>query len=635
MQKPLKFIFKLAFLSILLLTTTCKKDELVKVTKLEIGSESNVTATTATVAATFVDLSGNVTAFGHCYATSSNPGVSGSKTTNSGAAQEGVFSSNLSGLSANTTYYVRAYAQEGDKAIYSSGEISFTTLEAKYITITAPVATDIWEKGSTQTIKWDDNIDENVTISLLKAGIVDREIIANTESDGNYNWTLPTAADLTVDTDYSIKIASISNSSIIDQSTNFTISALLPTVTTDAITDITYESASSGGNVTDDGGDPVTAKGVCWSTSQNPTTADDKTSDGTGTGTFTSSLTGLADNTTYHVMAYATNSVETGYGEDIEFTTSLAPYIIVTSPTDEDIWEMASSKQITWEHNITAEQVKIELYKGGSWREDIEAEATNTEYIGSYSWNIPDDLTDASDYQIRISDGSIEALSDNFEIFGKIEDYEKHTYRIVKIGNQWWMRENLRSTKYSSGNSILRITDGTTWQSLTKDAKVYCYYNNDSSENSVPYGVLYTWAAAMNSSVAPGTQGVCPTGWHLPSDEEWKQLEMQLGMNTTEADNTGWRGTDEGGKLKETGTAHWNSPNEGATNESDFTALPGGYRSSNTGNFGTLNTHTYYWTSTSQGDYNAWYRDLSTNEAKVARSDRTRTFGYSVRCVKN
>ena len=168
MKNAIQIIFKLILISFLLLTITCKKDELVKVTNLKIGSGSNVTETTVTIGAEFVDLSANVTAFGHCYATTSTPTISDSKTTNSGTAKKGAYSSNLTGLSPNTTYFVRAYAMDNGKPVYSDTEISFTTLEAKYINITAPVVTDNWTKGTTQNITWTDNIDENVDIILMK-----------------------------------------------------------------------------------------------------------------------------------------------------------------------------------------------------------------------------------------------------------------------------------------------------------------------------------------------------------------------------------------------------------------------------------------------------------------------------------
>jgi uncharacterized protein (TIGR02145 family) len=135
-------------------------------------------------------------------------------------------------------------------------------------------------------------------------------------------------------------------------------------------------------------------------------------------------------------------------------------------------------------------------------------------------------------------------------------------YNIVKIGNQWWMAENLNANEYSNG---IPLINGTGAGNISSDytTKYYFYYNDDSITYADTYGTLYTWAAAMNgvssSDANPGdVQGVCPDKWHLPSDAEWKDLELYLGMDQIEVDATEWRGTDEGGKLKEAGTAQEN-----------------------------------------------------------------------------
>ena len=248
-------------------------------------------------------------------------------------------------------------------------------------------------------------------------------------------------------------------------------------VSTSEVSDITVYTAKCGGNITDDGGAAITARGVCWSTSPNPTVNDNKTIDGSGTGSFTSTLTGLHVNTTYYVRAYATNSFGTTYGNERSF--------YVLPPCGEDF--------------------------------------TNTR--------------------------------------------DSIVYKTVMIGNQCWMAENLaylpkvsRSVSESSGTPINYVYG---YQGTSVSAA-------KATENYSTYGVLYNWHAALEA---------CPAGWHLPSDDEWKELEMFLGMSKSEADSEGYRRIDEeGGKLKENGTAHWDSPNTGANNESGFIGLPGGYR---------------------------------------------------------
>jgi uncharacterized protein (TIGR02145 family) len=138
----------------------------------------------------------------------------------------------------------------------------------------------------------------------------------------------------------------------------------------------------------------------------------------------------------------------------------------------------------------------------------------------------------------------------------------------------------------------------------------------------------------MQYVTTAGTKGICPYGWHLPTDTEWKTLEIELGMSSSDAHNSGWRGTDEGGKLKETGTTHWSSPNTGATNSSGFTALPGGYRNSGSA-FINLTYLAYFWSSSEHEIGEAWYRRLINTNAQVFRDNDDMLSGYSVRCVKD
>ena len=188
------------------------------------------------------------------------------------------------------------------------------------------------------------------------------------------------------------------------------------------------------------------------------------------------------------------------------------------------------------------------------------------------------------------------------------------------------MAENLKVTHYRDGDPIPNVIDNTEWFNLTTGA--YCNYNNDAGYVST-YGRLYNWYAVDDS------HNIAPEGWHVPSDEERKQLEMYLGMSQSEADYTGWRGTDEGGKIKESGTTHWNSPNIGATNESGFTALPGGHREY-IGDYSHIGTNAFFWSSTEFSTNNAWYRYLDYNYSEVYRGHSyLKRYGFSVRCIKN
>jgi uncharacterized protein (TIGR02145 family) len=204
-------------------------------------------------------------------------------------------------------------------------------------------------------------------------------------------------------------------------------------------------------------------------------------------------------------------------------------------------------------------------------------------------------------------------------------DSEGNHYAVVTIGLQTWMAENL---KYLPG-----VVGPGTGSETIPYYYVYGYNGTDvtaakATSNFTTYGVLYNWPAAMAGSASSatnpsGVQGVCPAGWHLPSDAEWTQLTDYLGGESVA-----------GGKLKETGTAHWNSPNTGATNETGFTALPGGYRDIN-GTFLSIGHHGFWWSATENYATNAWYRFMFYNYSNVVRLYGSKELGFSVRCVRD
>ena len=211
-----------------------------------------------------------------------------------------------------------------------------------------------------------------------------------------------------------------------------------------------------------------------------------------------------------------------------------------------------------------------------------------------------------------------------------ITDYDGNTYNVIIIGNQTWLSENLNTTHYPNGTPIPLVEDGYEWGSLSNNDAAYCYYNNNANGEKEVYGALYTWVAAMGGDTVASyntiTQGVCPDGWHLPSYSEWEDLAEHLGgINIA------------GGKLKEEGTEHWYSPNVGATNESGFTALPGGRRfdTYDDGPFGWLHEITHFWTASSHGDYNSYLFTIYQNEERIHMPWGSRGYGQSVRCIQD
>jgi len=211
-----------------------------------------------------------------------------------------------------------------------------------------------------------------------------------------------------------------------------------------------------------------------------------------------------------------------------------------------------------------------------------------------------------------------------------ITDIDGNVYTSVIIGEQEWMVENLRVIHYRDGTAIPNITDNENWVSTNSGA--YCDYDNDESNVEV-YSRLYNWFAVSDSHNLP------PLGWHIPSDDEWKELEMYLGMSQTTADSTSFRGTSEGASLKD--TTGWNM-NEKANNLSGFTAIPCGYRNGNAtlpdttvGYFFGLRGYSFFWTSTGISDGPAWYRILSSPRETISRNPAYETSGYSIRCVRD
>lgn len=195
-----------------------------------------------------------------------------------------------------------------------------------------------------------------------------------------------------------------------------------------------------------------------------------------------------------------------------------------------------------------------------------------------------------------------------------ISDIDGNVYQTVLIGTQCWMKENLITTNLNNSNSIPMVTDNTAWAALTTPA--YCWHDNYPASGII-YGALYNWYAVNSGNL-------CPIGWHVPTDGEWTELTNYLG---------GLTGA--GGKLKETGFTHWISPNEGATNESGFTAFPGDQRFNN-GTFSILGYYGYWWSSTVEiASNNIWIRVINYNSANVFRYSDYKESGRSVRCIKN
>ncbi len=511
------------------------------------GTAGSITETGATISGSLENLgsgASSVSQHGHCWSNeTTTPTLADNSTSLGSKNTAGTFESVIVGLSQGELYYVRAYATNSVGTAYGDA-ISFVTLTAAGVpaVITGTIY-NITETSATATGSLDDmgsgassviqhghcwsNSTSTPTISDNLTALGSRSTTGDFESP---------LTGLSPDKTYYVRAYATNNAgtgygSIKSFSTAITVG--VPELTTTAVSSITGTTATSGGTITSEGGSAITARGICWDESAGPTTSDNYTYEGSGAGSFESTMTGLAQKTKYYVRAYATNASGTGYGNEIVFTTNFD---------------------------------------------------CGTRY------------TDSRD--------------------GK-------SYLTVLIGDQCWMAENLNvgdkitGMKIPGNNGVI---------------EKHCY--NDDEANCDLYGALYRWNEMMNYTTVEMTQGICPKGWHIPSDYEWKILENELGMGKAEADAAGWRGTDEGGKLKAAGTTYWEDPNTGATNSSLFTALPAGGLD-NAGNFSGLGYYTDYWTSTLIIDTQCWYRYLSADESRIYRVDGNRDYGTSVRCVED
>ena len=319
-----------------------------------------ITAVTSNTAESGGDISSDggspVTARGVCWSTSANPTIANSATTNGTGI--GSFVSNLTGLNPATFYYVRAYATNSAGTAYGN-QVSFTT-SAFTPTLTTVAITSI----TATTASSGGNISSDGGALVTARGVCWSTATGPTIADSKTTNGTGTGSfvssiiGLSSNTTYYLRAyATNSAGTAYGNEVNFKTSAGLPSLTTTEVTSITSNTAVSGGDITNDGGAPVTARGVCWRTTQNPTISDNLTTDGSGTGIFVSSIAGLSPLTTYYVKAYATNSAGTAYGNEVNFTTTGA---IPSIPTN--MSATPENNQVTVKWNIVSEATGYNLY---------------------------------------------------------------------------------------------------------------------------------------------------------------------------------------------------------------------------------------------------------------------------------
>ena len=422
---------------------------------------------------------------------------------------------------------------------------------------------------------------------------------------------------------------------------------LPPRVETSGIADIGLSSFTASGALIEAGKDGVSQHGFCWSVEPAPVLDSDSCillGPLAEAGIFTAVIQGLDENTSYFVRAFAVNGAGSSYGEEMlvlterTFTTprvetsgahTIAEYSAILGGVIRDdggseiisygvCWDTLPDPSIEGTHRIFSEGTSPFFTTVKN------LELKTIYYVKAFAVNSTG-LAYGNEVKFRTNDYPL-------------TDIDGNVYPTVIIGEQTWMARNLEVTRYPDGTDIPFIPQDEWWDSLRVNEQGYCYYNNLSSYGKT-LGALYSWSAAVygQDSIDPELfpiQGVCPDGWHLPSDGDWKELEMFLGMTDLTADSTGWRGN-VGGKLKSTGIESWLIPNKGATNETRFSALAAGDRFPK-GDFNNLHFSTFFWTSSNYNENNAWARALGYYVTTVYRGHQDlKEFGFSVRCVRD
>ncbi len=235
--------------------------------------------------------------------------------------------------------------------------------------------------------------------------------------------------------------------------------------------------------------------------------------------------------------------------------------------------------------------------------------------IRGYDTSVDDSIKASAFDTVQVGVQGVDAgvLQACLDIFGTVSDIEGNIYPTVLIGNHWWMAENLRTATYANGEPIVNVTVNNTWSQLTSGA--WCHYENNTASDAI-YGKLYNWYTTVDP------RGLCPSGWHVPTDAEWTVLQTYLGGNIVA-----------GGKLK--ATTGWNAPNGEATNESGFSGLSGGLRSYDNGAFSAVGGNGCWWSSTESSSTSAWSRLLNYNAGNASRYGTNKRYGLSVRCLRD
>jgi uncharacterized protein (TIGR02145 family) len=652
----MKNFIKLSGLCFLILSSilhSCKKEEL---PTLSTSTITNITATSATGGGNITsDGNTRITSRGVCWSLNANPTTSDSKTSDGNGI--GQFVSTLDGLTAGSTYHVRAYATNSVGTAYGA-DMSFATLGQVPEAITQP-ATNI--SATDATLNGTVNANYLSTTVTFEYGTTSNygQTGTATQSPVTGNAITNVTADLTnltVGTIYHFRVKTVNSlGTTYGNDIVFTTLGQAPTAITLPACCLTSRGAKLNGTVnanyvsttvTFEYG-TTTTYGQVVTASQSPVTGNNSTD-------VSANISGLTSGTTYHFRVKTINALGTAYGDDVSFITT--PILLATITTTEIslftettaisggniiddgggiittrgvCWATSANPTITGEHTTdgAGTGIFISNIKCLSY--------ATTYYVRAYATNSAGIAY--GDQQSFTTQGTNPIIFNTNLTYGSVSDIDGNCCKTIQIGNQTWMAENLKTTKYNDGTPIPNVTDNSEWANkpfakwvgdpgdqlpeIYVTYGAYCWYNNDAATYNNDYGILYNWGAV-------GTDKLCPTGWHVPSLAEWRII----------CPETDYENGPYGEELMETGKTHWNESAElDGTNTTGLTALPSGYRLS-TGEFKYSGYRGFYWASDgrmySEFKY-AWdiyYYGRITTPSAVLESERE---GRSIRCIKD
>ena len=611
------------------------------------GNVTDILPYTATFHGNVLDNGGTaLQARGFVYGPAHNPTLEDNFTID--GINEGTFSSTVTGLSATMTYYVRAYATNVVGTVYGE-EVSFVSSPTPPVVTTDDVSAISYTSascggnvtysgGSAVTAK-------GLCYGLAEHPTINDNVVYCGSGVGIFTENL---LELTANTVYYVRAFATNNlgTSYGEERVFSTLSYQIPTVMVLGPTDILYTSFTCGGNVTDAGSYPVTARGVCYATTPGPTINDNYVSLGSDTGTFSTTISGLSPNTTYYVRAYAINQLGMAYSDQIAVTTLANTIPNVTTISVSGLGKCIGDIVSTGGMDITDKGFCYSIYPNPTI---LESTVSVGDGDGQFMAMIPD-MVDGTTYFVcayatnilGTSYGTV--LSFTYHC-GTLMDIDGNAYNAVHLGNQCWMKENLRTTRYADGTDIV-MGNGIN----TSTTIAYYYVPNDTSAS----GYLYNWKAVMRDSTSSqtnpsGVQGICPIGWHVPSSAEWSELEDYVAglysceNNTTFiakalADSTGWESST-------TDCAVGNVPNN--NNSTGFSVLSspvtsngssfmnqyrhpggGGWYSAGGG------SSAVFWSATGSSD-SAGVRYFYYQYPTVVSCPKSKSHGCSVRCLRD